>query len=151
MTESPESLSLSQQQYVEAIASLVRDKGRARTTDVARILGVRLPSVTEAVRRLNSLGLTLRRSRFEIALTPRGWRIAEQLDGRQAALRRFMVEILAMPPELADEVACRVEHCVDRGFADRLAALADYMATRDPAARRKAADYIAARVAVRER
>lgn len=149
MNALPESLSLSQQQYVEAIADLVREKGRASTTEVARLLGVRLPSVTEAVRRLEFLGLARRRSRFEIALSAGGRRIAEQLDGRQKALRRFMVEILDMPPEQADQVACRVEHCVDRGFADRLAALADYMAARDPAARRKVAAHIARRVPAR--
>lgn len=147
MKEGTEELSLSQQRYVEVIGGLIREKGRARTTDVAQRMGVRLPSVTEAVRRLEDLGLAVRRSRFEIVLSPRGTRIAEQLDDRQAALERFMVGVMGMEAADAAEAACRVEHCVNREFADRLAAVAEYFVQRHPAALRGASEYVRIRLA----
>lgn len=147
MKKEPESLSLSQQRYIEVIAGLIRDKGAARTTDVARSLGVRLPSVTEAVRRLEALGVAVRKSRFEIALSREGRRVAEQLDGRQRALERFMVDVMAMPALEAAEAACRVEHCVNREFAERLAAVAEYLSLRNPAALKGASAFVKRRLA----
>lgn len=147
MKADPDSLSLSQQRYVEVIAGLIRDQGRARTTDVARRLGVRLPSVTEAVRRLAEVGLVGRRSRSEIVLSAVGAQIAEQLDGRQEALERFMVGVMGLPDEEAAEAACRIEHCVNREFADRLAAVAEYLVQRHPAALRGASEYMRTRLA----
>ena len=82
-------ISLPQQRYVESILELGGRDGYVRTSELAAHLDVRLPSVSEAVKRLVKRGLAVRKSRFEIGLTERGRRIAEQLERRQEALERF--------------------------------------------------------------
>ena len=137
-------LTLPQQQYVETIAELVRADGAARLSRLAARLQVRLPSASEAVARLVRGGMAVRRSRFEIGLTPAGQRLAGRLDRRHRALRRFMVEILGMGGGEADRLACRVEHWVGPAFADRLLRLADVL-ERQPATMRKLAGRRSAR------
>ncbi len=118
-------LSLAQQQYVETIAELECEQGGARLSRLAERLGVSRPTASEAVARLVARKMVERRSRFELVLTPAGRRVAEQLERRHAALRRFMVEVLLMNRREADELACRVEHWVGPDFVDRLLRLAD--------------------------
>lgn len=120
-------LSLPQQRYVEVIGELLRAKGQARTTDIAERLSVSLPSVSEAVKRLAELGITTRGGDLGVGLTDAGRRAAEQLESRHASLRRFMVDVMAMDSETADSIACRVEHCVDREFSNRLLDLANFL------------------------
>lgn len=122
-----EDLSLPQQNYMETIAEFVRQEGHARTTDVAHRLGVSLPSASEAVKRLADMGLVRRESRFQILLTGKGKRVADSLDQRHRALKRFMVDVMAMREEKADAVACRVEHCVDGEFAERICRVAEFL------------------------
>lgn len=127
-----ESISLPQQRYIESIAELGGKGGYVRTSDLAERLGVSLPSVSEAVKRLVGLGLAIRKSRSQIGLSNEGRRIAAQLERRQAALERFMVDVMSMKPAKANRMACRIEHFVDREFADRLLNLAEFLENKRP-------------------
>ncbi len=140
--ETAESLSLPQQRYIEVIAELQRERGQARMTDVAERLEVRLPSASEAVKRLVAHGLALRNSRSDVGLTSSGQQIAEQLDERHQALRRFMVDVMAMEATHADELACRVEHCVDREFVERLVDVGGLLEQKYPEALAAIADHV---------
>jgi DtxR family Mn-dependent transcriptional regulator len=129
-----ESLSLPQQRYIEVIAGLIHEHGQARMTAVAERLEVQLPSASEAVKRLVENGLASRNARFDIGLTRKGKRIAEQLDTRHQALKRFMVDVMAMEGTRADELACRIEHSVDKEFTERLLAVAGLLEREYPEA-----------------
>ena len=130
--EQDESPSLSQQQYIEAIAALMKTRGQARASELAAQLGVSMPSVSQAIDRLVALGLVVRQSRREILLSPKGQEVAAQLAGQEAALRRFMVDVIALPESDAARLACRVEHCVDRQFTDRLLQMAEFLQRESP-------------------
>lgn len=130
--QQPEALSLPQQRYVETIEELCRTTGSAHTSDLAMRMNVRMPSVSEAVTRLVSQGVAKRNSRHTIELTPKGRAIAEQLKQRHKALLLFMTEVMAMEPARADAMACRIEHCVDKEFADRLLMLAGFLERNHP-------------------
>ena len=121
------SASLAQQNYIEVIADLVRHNGRARTCDIAEKLDVRLPSVSEVVRRLVSAGLVCRKSRHEIVLAPKGQAIVDQLDRRQKALHHFMTDTLGFDDGRAEKMACELEHCVDVSFIESLLVLDSFM------------------------
>ncbi len=123
---------MAQQNYVETIADLCRLRGYARTSELAVRLNIRMPSVSEAVTRLVEQGLAVRSSRHEIELTPKGRVIAGQLRQRQEALLLFMTEVMAMEKEKAEAMACRIEHCVDKEFADRLLLLAEFFEQKHP-------------------
>ncbi len=120
-------ISLTQQNYIESIAYLLKRNGQARTTDLASLLSVSMPSVSEGVRRLVERGFAARKSWHEIVLTREGESVAHQLDRRQKVLVKFMVKVLAMEPNKADKLACRIEHCIDREFVDRLIKLAEFL------------------------
>ncbi len=135
-------LSLPQQRYLEVVSGLLRERGIARVKDVAERLGVSLPSVSEAVKRLVEMGVVGRDARHGIALRAAGREMAEQLEERHQALKRFMVEVMAMTPERADDVACHVEHCVDRDFAVRLTDLAGFLEREYPWTLKGIADHV---------
>lgn len=120
-------ITLSQQTYVESISDLVRKRGHASVTGLARHLGISKPSVCEAIKRLIDLKLAERKSWHEIILTKRGEGIARQLDRRHETLRKFMVDILAMDSGKADELACNMEHVANKEFVDRLIRLAEFL------------------------
>ena len=126
-------ISLKQQNYVETIYELIRTNGIARTTDLAARLNVSAPSVSEAVTRLVTLGIAVRKSWHRIELTRRGRAIAADLEQRHRTLRRFMVSVLAMDPKRADDNACRVEHCIGPGFVERITEFADFIEHNMPA------------------
>lgn len=128
----PEALSLPQQKYVETIDELCRTLGCARTSDLALRLKVRMPSVSEAVSRMVAQGIAVRNSRHTIELTPKGRLIAEQLKQRHEALLLFMIDVMVMEKDQADEMACRIEHCVDKAFSDRLLMLAEFLEQKHP-------------------
>ena len=129
----PEKLTLAQQQYVETIADLIRERGEARTTDLAERLDVSLPSASQAVGRLIDMGLARRKSWHEIILTAQGRAISRQLGRRHQVFRRFLTRVLRMSAKAADANACRIEHCIDPGLADRLGSFADFFERELPA------------------
>lgn len=121
-----DSLSLPQQNYVEAIAELLDEHGHAHPARIAELLNVRKPSVTEAVDRLVDLGIA-RRSGHKVLFTEKGTQIAEELTGRHEALRKFMVDVLGMDNKRADEAACRMEHSTSQKFIKRLTAFQQFL------------------------
>ena len=108
---SPAPLSSRQEDYLEAIHALDRGHG-ARATDVAKRLGVRTPSVTAVLRTLADKGL-VRHARYGTAmLTPKGRAAARAVTQRHEVLRTFLHRVLAVPEQIADSVACQMEHAM---------------------------------------
>lgn len=127
-----ESLSLTQQNYIETIDALTTQQGFASITALAASLKISKPSVTETVTRLEKAGIVIRKTRHQIVLSDEGIAINGQLTNKHAGLRRFMVEVMAMDQAEADALACKVEHCVDRYFSERLVKLATLLETSHP-------------------
>jgi DtxR family Mn-dependent transcriptional regulator len=127
-----ESLSLAQQNYIETIDALTESHGFASITALAASLKISKPSVTETISRLEKSGLVIRKSRHQIVLSDTGSEINSQLTRKHVGLRRFMVDVMAMDGAEADTLACKVEHCVDRQFSERLVKLATLLETSHP-------------------
>lgn len=127
-----EALSLTQQNYIETIDALTTQHGFASITALASSLKISKPSVIETVARLEKAGIVTRQSRFQIILSKAGLEINSQLTRKHAGLRRFMIEVMAMDQTEADALACKVEHCVDRHFSERLVKLATLLETSHP-------------------
>jgi DtxR family Mn-dependent transcriptional regulator len=125
-------LSVPQQNYVEAIDELAQKHGHAHCVEIARLLGVKKPSVTEAVNRLVALKVATKAAQ-EVVLTEKGRGIASELAHRHETLRRFMVEILEMSSGKADAIACRIEHTADHDFIRRLLLLDEFMQSKEMA------------------
>lgn len=100
-----------EEEYLEAIYSVVEDKGYAKVTDVANELDVGLSAVTEMFQRLDDKGYIDYTKYSGVTLTSEGEKIAFNLCEKHAVLRDFFT-ILGLDEEVADEDACKIEHIV---------------------------------------
>jgi len=74
-------LSRKVEDYLEAILCVAREKGYARTSDVAKELSVSPSSVVEMFQKLGHMGLVTYRRYEGVTLTPEGRSIAEVITG----------------------------------------------------------------------
>lgn len=129
--------SLPQQNYIETIAELVVNHGHAHPAEIAKALNVKKPSVTEAVSRLVDLGLARRLGGSEVVLTAAGALIGRDLANRHEVLRRFMVDVLDIDFDDADEAACRIEHAASAEFVTGLMLFEEFLQKRSSVAFKK--------------
>jgi len=120
-------LSASLEDYLEAIYHIIAQKQAARAKDVSTWLKVSGSSVTGAMRSLAKRGLINYAPYDIITLTAAGAEAAEDVIRRHEALRDFMVKVLAVDEEEADEAACRMEHSVPGRILERLVQFAEFM------------------------
>jgi DtxR family transcriptional regulator, Mn-dependent transcriptional regulator len=136
MKTSPQKLTTTMEDYLEAIAWLVGKNGVARVRDVAAALSVHKSTVTAALRSLAEKKL-VNYSAYEAAtLTPEGRRVAEDVIRRHEIVRDFFMDVLALDREIADANACRMEHVLDGVVLDRLAGFAKFVKECPSAGRR---------------
>lgn len=95
--------------YLETIYLLIKDTGSACVRDVAKSMGVKMPSVVKALHELKSLGLVTQEPYSSIELTEKGGLIAKSVLARHELLKSFLVS-LGVSPKTADADACRMEH-----------------------------------------
>ena len=118
-----------QEDYLEAILSLVRANRVARVRDIARELGVGMPSVSSALKSLSRRKLVNYDPYQFVTLTDAGRELAEQVSRRHHDLRRFLVDVLGIDEPAAGANACRMEHAVDEEVLVRLRRLTEFMAS----------------------
>jgi len=116
------------QEYLTSIYRLKKSgKKEIRIGDLAKERKVRLPSVTDAMKKLVKMNL-IKYSRYgSVELTEEGERIAEILDRIEEDFYLFLVNFLGVPEEKAKKEACHVEHGVNVETAERLVAFMDYL------------------------
>jgi DtxR family transcriptional regulator, Mn-dependent transcriptional regulator len=114
-----EPLSDSLQDYLEAVCMLVQRDGVARMRDIAAMIGVNKSSTTGAVKALAEKGLVNYDPYQYVTLTDRGDDIGRDLVRRHGVLKRFLMEVLAVPEEEAEAVGCRMEHAIKGDVFDR--------------------------------
>ncbi len=122
-------LSSAMEDYLEAIYQLEKDRRIARVRDIARRLGVKMSSVSSALKSLNSRGLISYDPHQYITLTERGIAKAKEIVRRHEVLKRFLSTVLKLEEEAAEDNACRIEHHLDPEVIDRLVGLAEFVET----------------------
>lgn len=129
MTIKPErkGISGSLEDYLEAIWFLSQRQPGVHNKDIARELGVKMPSVTAALQHLKELGYIDYDRRTGPKLTQEGECLARQVADRHALLKDFFASILLMPPDKAEALACSLEHTIGQDAAWRLANLTTYL------------------------
>ncbi|GAB4344679.1 MAG: metal-dependent transcriptional regulator [Desulfobulbaceae bacterium] len=139
----PVRLSASLEDYMEAIYNIVHEKSKARSKDIAAALQVSGASVTEALRSLSEKGLINYTPYEAITLTRRGRRVAEDVVRRHNALKKFFIEVLGVPDEVAETGACRVEHAAPPDIIDRMIDFTDYLETCPEKSRKLIGEFLA--------
>ena len=113
--------------YLEAIYNLDNEKRVVRVKDIAKRLGVKMPSVTNMLKTLNDRGM-VNYERYEyLELTNKGEGVGREIDRRHHILRDFLTDILGIEFEKADEEACSMEHAIGATTMDRLVAFMEFI------------------------
>ena len=115
-----------EEEYLEAMYILVKNKGVIRVKDLSRILNVKPASVVEYPDKLASKGLVRYEKYGSITLTKEGLEIAEEIYRRHVALKEFLTLILGVPKDIAEKDACYIEHGIHDETLDRLVKLVEY-------------------------
>jgi len=123
MDASPQQLSASLEDYLEAIYHIVERKQAARAKDIVERLGVHNSSVTQALRSLSEKGLVNYAPYDLVTLTEAGREAARDVVSRHRAVRAFLIEVLGIAPDAAEADACRLEHAISGDVLERLRGL----------------------------
>ena len=99
-------------QYLMNLYILMRENRRVVGTRLAERMGVSPPAVTQALRRLQRLGLVERGPNGEVRLTEEGRRRAEAIMRRHFLIERLLVDVLGYDWVLADREASLLEHAL---------------------------------------
>lgn len=120
-------LSSSLEDYLEAIFHVVAEKHVARSRDIAERLGVNKSSVTGALHSLAEKGLVNYEPYEAITLTGGGKALATDIVRRHEVLRDFLVKVLSVDADKADQAACRMEHAVPSPILERLIQFVEFI------------------------
>ncbi|NJE25998.1 metal-dependent transcriptional regulator [Thermococcus sp. MV5] len=120
-------ISKREEEYLETMYILQKNKGIIRVKDISKKLGVRPPSVVDALKKLNEKGFIEYEKYDRILLTEKGVEIAKSTYQKHLLLMKFFTEILGIPPEIAEEDACQFEHYVHEITAERMKEFAKYI------------------------
>ncbi len=116
-------LTSSYEDYIEAIYDLsLRSGGSVRSTDVANELGFSKASVARATKNLRESGYINQERYGEITLTKKGEEYGKRILRRHHILRSFLIEVLGVEKEKANEEACEMEHTISQDTMDKWAA-----------------------------
>ncbi len=115
--------------YLETIYTLNQEKKVVRVKDIAKNLHVKMPTVTSMLKSLNKRGL-VEYERYEyIQLTERGAQIGREIKRRHHILQKFLINILKLDDQTADQDACKMEHDLSLTTLNRLVDFMDFIQT----------------------
>ena len=117
----------SMEDYLEAVAVLRRGGKKVRVKQISTALGVKMPSVTAALRKLSEEGLVDHEPYGYVGLTAKGDRAAREVFHRHEVLRCFLTDVLGIHPEIAEADACRMEHFISTASLERLAKFMEFV------------------------
>jgi DtxR family Mn-dependent transcriptional regulator len=106
--------------YLKAVLVLEERKEVVRAKDLAEELGLSRPSITKAVTTLSKLGYLTHQPYLHLALTPKGRQLARGVLRRHQVIHTFLVTVLGIDPQVADEEACELEHVMSRSTVQRM-------------------------------
>lgn len=127
MSKKQQTLTASQEDYLEAIYNISEEKMAARAKDIAQYLDVKASSVTGALRTLGAMELVNYAPYDLITLTKKGKVAAKEIVNRHNALEKFLINVLGIDKKEADEAACKMEHSVPKEIVERLAKYSEYV------------------------
>ncbi len=106
--------------YLITVYRLTRLAPRASTKDMATLLNISQPSVSEQLKRLAQQGYLNYQWREGATLTDRGERIAINVLRKHRLLETFLVQMAGYEVDEVHKEACDMEHAISDRLADRL-------------------------------
>ncbi|MCW4010741.1 MAG: metal-dependent transcriptional regulator [Candidatus Bathyarchaeota archaeon] len=121
-------LNTTEETYIETIDALLCKLGYAVVTDIAKELGVKSPSVTSMLKKLDSLGFVKYTPYRNVSLTQKGTDLAAFLKKRQTSLQAFLT-LLEVDPDISEEDSCAIEHIVHAETLEKLSKFVEFVQT----------------------
>jgi DtxR family Mn-dependent transcriptional regulator len=115
--------------YIEVIYDIEKKRGVARTSDIARVLGVREASVTEMLQKLQEKRYVQYSAYHGACLTPQGKKYAKHLNNKHTILADFF-RIVGIEKKTADDDACEIEHHISNETIQCLAEFVNFAKNR---------------------
>jgi len=112
--------------YLEAIHSVILQKGYAKVKDIADILNVAPSSVTEMFKKLQKKDLIFYERYSGVTLTEKGKAVAIKTQQKHDTLVQFL-QIIGVSDDIANQDACRIEHVVDKETMKRLTKFVEFV------------------------
>ncbi len=118
-----EKLTSNMEDYLETIHLLMREKGHVRVKDISLKMGYTMPSVSGAVKNLEKRGY-VQHDRYDlIELTSAGQREAKRVYRRHNVIKTFLMDVLSLDADVAEQDACSIEHVISPQAVESLARL----------------------------
>ncbi|NUP89784.1 MAG: metal-dependent transcriptional regulator [Candidatus Sumerlaeia bacterium] len=106
--------------YLMAIDALLREQGYARVSDVARFLEVTTGSASVSLKTLKQRDLVTEDANRFLQLSPEGAALAHKIQVNKQMLVTLLHQVLAVPKEIAEIDACKIEHLLSDETRERL-------------------------------
>jgi DtxR family Mn-dependent transcriptional regulator len=117
----------SMEDYLEAIARLGEGRKVVKVKQLSQMLGVKMPSVTSALKKLSAQELVEHEKYGHVKLTPEGNEVARDVICRHEALTRFFARALGIDQGTAEEDACKIEHVISPLSMERLSRFVEFI------------------------
>lgn len=114
------SLYKSGEDYLEAVLFIEQQKGRVRSVDIAKYLGVSKPSVNKALTILQEMGYVNKPDYGDVTITDEGRKKAQTVALKHKALTRLLTDVLGVGAETAEKDACKIEHDISEETTKKL-------------------------------
>jgi DtxR family Mn-dependent transcriptional regulator len=103
-------MSVSTEEYLEALYSLTQDGKPASTSDISKRLNIAAASVTEMLKKLAETGDVNYSPYQGVTLTRKGFELAAKMARKHRLLERFLHDMLHIGTEKVHAQACAMEH-----------------------------------------
>lgn len=129
LSDAPTALTSAMEDYLEVIYHLEQESRIARVRDIAKRLGVKMSSVTSALKILGTRGLIRYDPHQFITLTEKGIMRAREIVRKHEILKRFLASVLQIDDSVAEDNACRIEHYLDPEVINKLIRFLEFVQT----------------------
>ena len=115
-----------EEDYLEAIYIITKEKSSARTTEIAEYLNIKPASATEMLQKLSSKGLINYKKYSGTTLTEKGYNIGKAVSESHYAIMELL-KMLQIPGDIADKDACTMEHDLDLKTIEQIKKFVSFM------------------------
>jgi len=113
-------LQKSGEDYLEAIYNILQTEDHAHSVEIAKALKVSKPSVFIMLQNLIEAGYVIKETYGSVTLTQSGKEYAESILKKHKAITKLFVEFFKVSPDIAEQDACKVEHCLSDETTQKL-------------------------------
>ncbi len=113
--------------YLKVIKILCGKKGFTRVKEISKMLNVKMPSVTSALRRLQEKGLINHEKYGYVKLTSDGNKLSGKIYNRHEKIKDFIEKILNIDSKTAEEEACKIEHIIKPDTFKRMISFLNFL------------------------